>query len=210
MLKRQIEGVAEQILKYAEKEFLEKGFIDASLRDIAKNCNVSTSSIYTRFGDKAGLFDAVVSPVIEELNSWYILAQQEFHNLAPDIQVRDLFIYSADKITFFVDYIYDHFSVFKLLAAKSEGTKYSTFINDFVDSDVEYTVKYIEAIGSDVLSSGRITPELLHILSSSFYTGIFETVIHDMSREDAYIYVKKLRRFYICGWMDIFDNNDME
>ncbi|WP_353096143.1 TetR/AcrR family transcriptional regulator [Tissierella praeacuta] len=209
-MKRQIEGVAEQILECAEIEFLEKGFMDASLRDIAKSCGVSTSSIYTRFVDKAGLFEAVVSPVINELKLWYVDKQEEFHQADANIQVRDMFLYSNDKINFFLDYLYDNFTIFKLLTTKSEGTKYSTFINDFVEMDVEYTLKFVESIGSDVISSRRITPELLHILSSAMYAGIFETVIHDMSKEDARTHVKKLRRFFVCGWKDIFDNSDIK
>ncbi|CEO87386.1 hypothetical protein [Syntrophaceticus schinkii] len=38
---------------------------------------------------------------------------------------------------YFLDYIYDHVNVFKLLTVKLEGTKYSTFINDFVDAEVD-------------------------------------------------------------------------
>lgn len=206
-MKRQIEGVAEQILKCAETEFLQKGFMDASLRDIAKNCNVSTSSIYTRFGDKAGLFEAVVAPTINELYSYFVEGQEEFHRQTDaNTQVRNMFLYSGDKVNWFIGYIYDHFTTFQLLTIKSEGTKYSTFISDFVDMDVKYTVQFIDGIGSDVISSGRITPELLHILSSALYAGIFETVIHGMPREDAYIHVKKLRRFFVSGWKDIFDD----
>ncbi|MBQ8935374.1 MAG: TetR/AcrR family transcriptional regulator [Oscillospiraceae bacterium] len=209
-MKRQIKGVAEQILASAEQEFLKKGFMDASLRDIAKDCGVSTSSIYTRFGDKAGLFEAVVAPVVHELGSWYKGEQEAFHQIDPNLQVREVFLYSGDKIDWFLDYMYDHFTTFKLLTTKSEGTKYSTFINDFVETDIEYTLKFIEAVGSDVVSSGRITPELLHILSSSYYTGVFETVVHDMDRSNAHIHVNKLRRFFVCGWKDIFDNDTTE
>ena len=209
-MKRQIKGVAEQILASAEQEFLKKGFMDASLRDIAKDCGVSTSSIYTRFGAKAGLFAAVVAPVVHELGSWYKGEQEAFHQIDPNLQVREVFLYSGDKIDWFLDYMYDHFTTFKLLTTKSEGTKYSTFINDFVETDIEYTLKFIEAVGSDVVSSGRITPELLHILSSSYYTGVFETVVHDMDRSNAHIHVNKLRRFFVCGWKDIFDNDTTE
>ena len=66
-MKRQIEGVAEQLLDCAAKEFLDKGFADASLREIAKQCGVSTHSIYTRFQDKAGLFDAVVEQTLKDI-----------------------------------------------------------------------------------------------------------------------------------------------
>ncbi len=48
------------ILSCAKKEFLEKGYKDASLRVIAQEAGTSTGSIYTRFGDKEGLFEAIV------------------------------------------------------------------------------------------------------------------------------------------------------
>ena len=54
---KQIEGVYEAILSCAKKEFLEKGYKDASLRVIAQEAGTSTGSIYTRFGDKEGLFE---------------------------------------------------------------------------------------------------------------------------------------------------------
>ena len=39
-----IEGFDEAILIHAKKEFLEKGFAEASLRTIAQNAGVSTST----------------------------------------------------------------------------------------------------------------------------------------------------------------------
>ena len=60
------EGVYEKILDAAKKEFLSKGFRDASLRVIAREADTSTSSIYTRFNDKQGLFDAIIQPVGDE------------------------------------------------------------------------------------------------------------------------------------------------
>ena len=44
------------IVLCAKKEFFEKGYTDASIRTIAKNAGVSTSTIYTRYSDKEGLF----------------------------------------------------------------------------------------------------------------------------------------------------------
>ena len=55
-----IEGFDEAILSHAKKEFLEKGFAEASLRTIAQNAGVSTSTIYTRYSDKEGLFRFLV------------------------------------------------------------------------------------------------------------------------------------------------------
>ena len=53
---KQRPGVADKVLEYAKLEFLSKGFLEASLRTIAQEAGTSTGSIYTRFGDKEGLF----------------------------------------------------------------------------------------------------------------------------------------------------------
>ena len=68
VMAKQIEGVYDKLIECAKAEFLEKGFKDASLRTIAKNAGTSTNSIYVRFGDKAGLFDAIVKPHYETMS----------------------------------------------------------------------------------------------------------------------------------------------
>ena len=70
-----IEGFDEKILSCAKEEFLEKGYTDASIRTIAQNAGVSTSTIYTRYSDKEGLFRFLVEPVERKiygiLRSWF-------------------------------------------------------------------------------------------------------------------------------------------
>lgn len=199
---KQIEGVYEKVMECAKLEFLQKGFKDASLRTIANNADTSTGSIYTRFSDKDGLFNELVSPVVEGLKNWFWKDQEKFDHL-PVNKKRNMFDYASNKIIEFMDYVYDHFDTFKLLISCSEGTAYEEFVHDIVEMDVKYTIKFIEATGNDALVSGRATTELLHIISSAYYNGVFETVIHNMSRETAYIYIKQLRQFFQCGWMDI-------
>lgn len=62
-----IERFDEAILIHAKKEFLEKGFAEASLRTIAQNAGVSTSTIYTRYSDKEGLFRFLVEEAATKL-----------------------------------------------------------------------------------------------------------------------------------------------
>lgn len=80
-LAKQIEGVYEQILSCAMTEFLEKGYTDASLRDIAAKAGTTTGSIYTRFGDKEGLFEAIVGTHYRYLTEKFKNALAEFYKL---------------------------------------------------------------------------------------------------------------------------------
>ena len=60
-----IEGFDARIIACAKEEFLNKGYADASIRTIAQNAGVSTSTIYTRYSDKEGLFRFLVEAAAE-------------------------------------------------------------------------------------------------------------------------------------------------
>ena len=74
-----VEGFDEKILACAKEEFLEKGYTDASIRTIAQNAGVSTSTIYTRYSDKEGLFRFLVEPVAKGLKE---LLRQSFSDFS--------------------------------------------------------------------------------------------------------------------------------
>ena len=112
---KQIEGVYEAVLECAKKEFLEKGYKDASLRTIAQEAGTSTSSIYTRFGDKEGLFRAIVEPVAEEMRRMFLEIQENFHQLDDNVQQSEMGRYTSLHQMELLDYIYDHFDEFRLL-----------------------------------------------------------------------------------------------
>ena len=64
-----------------KKEFLEKGYTDASLRAIEAAADASTNSIYVRFGDKEGLFSSIVEPALHEMLERFIKIQEQFHQM---------------------------------------------------------------------------------------------------------------------------------
>lgn len=202
---KQMEGVTNRLLDCAKAEFLVKGYKDASLRVIAENANTSTGSIYTRFGDKEGLFNAIVKSAADSFENKFREEIDLFDRLPP-MDWEKMLEYTDKKNDILIDMIYEDFSAFKLLVCHAEGTVFSDFIHNIVEIDVEYTIKYIEAIGNDAITSKRLTPELLHMLCSSYWSGVFETVVHDMSKEDASFYICRLKRFFQCGWRDVFSN----
>ena len=60
-MKEQIHSTREKILEAGKKEFLEKGFRDASLRTIVKEAGVTTGAFYGYYKSKEDLFDALVA-----------------------------------------------------------------------------------------------------------------------------------------------------
>ena len=202
---KQIEGVYEAVLECAKKEFLEKGYKDASLRTIAQEAGTSTSSIYTRFGDKEGLFRAIVEPAAEEMRRMFLEIQENFHQLDDNVQQSEMGQYTSLHQMELLDYIYDHFDEFRLLLDGAEGTQFACFLDELVDIEVDYTYKYMEVIGCESVKSGLVTEDFIHIIVTAYFNGMFEVVRHNMSKADAVKYVKLLNRYQMQGFSTVFN-----
>ncbi len=202
---KQIEGVYESVLACAKKEFLEKGYKDASLRVIAQAAGTSTGSIYTRFKDKAGLFDAIVGPAADQLKDMFVEIQENFHSLDDSTQEAEMGEYTSRHQMEMLEYIYDHFDEFRLLLDCSDGTRFSSFVDELVDIEVEYTYKYMEVINCESVKSGVVTEDFIHIIVTAYFNGMFEVVRHNMSRDDARKYIRLLNRYHMQGFSTVFN-----
>jgi len=190
----------QRIIKEGKKEFLEKGYKDASLRNIVKQAGVTTGAFYGYFPDKAALFHALVAPAAEGLREFFIEAQQGFENLPAEQKISQLYSYTDQPLQYFLDFIYDHFDAFKLILCRSEGTEYARYIDSLVEVETDGTQKFINAIKQAGYSVNNIKPDLIHMLSSAYFSGIFETVAHDMSKEEAKEYIADITAFHRAGW----------
>ena len=201
---RQIEGVAERIVDAAKREFLDKGYVDASLRTIAAEADTSTNSIYVRFGDKEGLFSAIVEPVLNEMTERFIRIQERFHLMTPEEQAERMPKYADGGTSELIDYMYEHLEEFRLLLDASYGTRFHNFVDELVHIEVEYTYKFMEAVGYSDKFGDAVTQKLLHIVTTSRFESIFEIIRHGMSREEATEYIELLSRYHRCGFIEIF------
>ena len=120
-MRKESEGVTENLLASARKEFLEYGFHDASLRRISADSGVSTNSIYTRFGDKSGLFTAIVKEAADELMAIYSDSIKKAGEAADISRAEDAGDEGTDLV---LEYIYGHLEEFKLIFCCSAGTEY--------------------------------------------------------------------------------------
>ena len=197
---KRVEGFDAIILEQAKIEFLANGYEQASLRTIAQNASVSTSTIYTRFKDKEGLFKALIQPVADELFTYMDSYFNNFQNLDASSQEENREDYAQRGYGGFLDILYDHFDEFKLLVTSSTNGMYRDYLEKIVNLDVECTIQFLKATKNAAYLSGQLTNGFIHILTSGFYSGIFEIAVHNMSREESEQYFLALQEFYNRGW----------
>lgn len=200
---KQIEGVYERILECAKQEFLEKGYLDASLRTIATKAGTSTNSIYVRFQDKEGLFEALVGEQYAYFMNCFRKAQADFAGLPPESQPEHLSSISGWCMMEMLLYAYKHLDEFQLILTCSKGTCFSGMIDEMVEIEVKGTHDYLAVLKNLGRPAPPIDPKLEHILITGMFNAYFELIIHEMPLEQAKAYPEELRAFYTAGWMKI-------
>ena len=127
------EKLAADILSAGKKEFLEKGFQKASMRSIASSLAVTTGAIYRYYTDKEAIFEALVEEPAKELADRYRASQQKFAEMSLKEQLEGLPDVADHEYVWMVDYVYDHFDAFKLIACCSTGTRYEHYLDALIE-----------------------------------------------------------------------------
>ncbi|HFH8923222.1 TPA: TetR/AcrR family transcriptional regulator [Streptococcus agalactiae] len=195
-----ISETQKKILAVGKKEFLKKGFKDASLRIIVEEAGFTKGAFYGYYPNKAALFEAIVSDVADGLIEQFKAAQDAHFDLIPENKTLESRELSTKYLLHFVNYIYDYFEEFKLVICCSEGTKYEDYIHELVELEVSCTEKYYAILKEKGKMAGNVSHDLHHMITSAYFTAVFETIVHDMTREQAIKYVKELAVFFNSGW----------
>ncbi len=196
----------QKIQAAALAEFLDKGFLGASLRQIVKNAGVTTGAFYGYFSSKEALFASIVEPHAAALMGRFMEAQTSFAELPETEQPGHIGQESADYVHWMVDYICQNHEPVKLLLTKAEGTSYEHFVHNMVEVEVEYTLRYMEVLRRLGQNVPELNRSLCHIIASGMFNGLFEIVVHDMPREQAMRDVDQFRAFYTSGWLALMQS----
>ena len=111
-----------KILEIGKREFLEKGFKDASLNQIVAEAGFTKGAFYGYYPDKTALFEDLVDETAKELLTRFKAAQDDYFDLVPEGKAKDSLALSTQHLHEFVAFMYDHFDEFKLILCRAEGT----------------------------------------------------------------------------------------
>lgn len=197
----------ERIHIAAENEFLNRGFRQASLRNIVKTAGVTTGAFYGYYSSKEELFSDLVDASYRYLIDTYQRALSYFAQLPPEQQPEQMGKISGNCMREMLLYMFEHRNSFRLLLQCADGTRYAAMIDELVELEVESTHQYytvLEKLGHTVV---YIDERLEHILVTGLMNAYFEIILHDMSMDDAKRYLNELNDFYLAGWKKLWRSN---
>lgn len=200
----------ENLLKSAKKEFLEKGFMQASLRNICKNAGVTTGALYFFFKDKEDLFANLVQ---EPLNQLYQVMsshyEQEKEMTSIELNALEDFGEDIGIAKQIMHFMYQHYDEFYLILIKSQGSRFENCIDYFVDvSEKHYRImadKIAETMGTK-----KLDDYLIHWVAHMQIDAFVHLLTHEDAEEEAVKQIESIVYYIISGWFAMFqikDNN---
>jgi AcrR family transcriptional regulator len=194
-------SIDSKILENAKTEFMEKGFKKASLREICKRAGVTTGALYNRFSGKDDLFKALVKPTLDDIEDLTNYIKEYNYAYLDKGEMQTVWDMSEDTHKKWIDFFYDRYDGMKLLLCCGEGSKYSDFLHDFVQKNTKQTYEFMQEVKRREISINNLDVDELHILLTSYWSAVFETIIHDFSREKALRYCSNIVKFF--NWQNV-------
>lgn len=202
-MSRDFQQTHENLLDCAKKHFLDYGYERASIREICKDAHVTNGAFYNHFEDKEALFGALVDPVVQTVTEIYSDSVVRHFELVRADELKQLWKLSENTICRIIEYVYEYFDVFKLLLMQSAGTKYASFLDDVVRSDVRETQKLITELKNRGVPVHDLEDDEWHMLVHSYYSSIAEIVMHNYPKDAAIKYAHTLAAFFSSGWQTV-------
>lgn len=207
-----------KLLECAMKEFSEKGYMKASIRNICKEAGVTTGALYFFFKDKEDLFGNLVEETLFGLNN---IIEQHFMEEAIATEAlsgQEISIAALAAAQGFDDdmaiarevirYLFKHKEVIELLLTKSQGSCYENLPDQMVDKvEVHYTKMYIAMKGYK--SKKELTKEdkfIIHWMSHDQIDIFIHLATHCKNVKEGEKQMENMMVYMICGWYGVINN----
>jgi TetR/AcrR family transcriptional repressor of uid operon len=160
----------QKLIRSGRAEFLKKGYVKASLRDICKAAGVTTGAFYFSFESKEALMTAILDPVIADYEHMCAeLAQRE----EEDPSTAD------DNERQIMEYLSEHRAEAIILMERSEGSRYEGFRQKvYSQMQAAFTSYFSKFMGSEPDS------EMIRILVAMRLRGYMELIEGDYTVEE--------------------------
>ena len=187
------------LIEAAKKEFLEKGYNKASLRNICAKAGMTTGALYFFFDNKEDLYSSIVNPPIEELKRMIIEHFKEDRDFMTNIKSMDLGnLDHSDIAEMLVKHIYRNYDSFILLLSGSKDGALDEVIDEFVDLIEKSTVLMVK-------DSKFYTydPFMTHWMAHTTVDSVAHVIKHEKDENTAQKRIQSIMNYLVIGYIKL-------
>lgn len=189
----------QRIQAAAREEFLEKGFQNASLREIARKAGLTPSALYRHYPSKEAMFHSLVEPFLQELLGQTRQHEENAYENFDQTGSGEAMV-SDNAVRVFKTMISQHRDELRLLVCCSGGTQYENFVHELVTMETKETMRAFDHIRRSGVPIKPISEDELHVLLSAYLTAVLEPIAHDWPTDKALRCLDQVEEFFIPAW----------
>ncbi len=199
-MQKKKDEVRDLILEVAKKEFLEKGFAKASLREMARKAGISKGNIYIYFKNKDALFSELVNPVWSIIERSMTTEPEEIYLKSYGRNETKSFEEVIGKFKENVPFFYKNFDALKLLFTASAGSSMEDFRERISQLYAQSSQTFISALSQPESNySWDVTEMFIHTLASLYLRFLEEVIVHEPNPEELDKYIREIAVFVTYG-----------
>ncbi len=189
----------ERLIECAKAEFLEKGFAKASLRRISAAAGLTTGAVYFFFGDKNGLFGAIVDEPLRQITE--IISQHYMSENDEDFSVYEHTQGDHDGFAeLLIPVMYRDHDAVMLLLEKSAGSRYEGTLDSIIDMTERFYVRLAEKYAAAVPNK-KVNSYMLHWFCHMQINAFVHLLTHVRDEQQALRSIKPVMDMLVEGWM---------
>lgn len=196
------EDIQENILRVAEKVFFDKGYKDASMREIASRSGITVSNIYHYFTNKDEIFHTILKPVLNDL---YAMIYN--HNASQ--MTIDVFMdsdYQKASVQEYIDLVSEHRHRLRLLLFQAQGSSLENFRSEYTDLMTRtITVFFQEMKLKYPHLNITITNFFIHLNTVWLFALLEELVLHHIKKDEMQNFITEYIAFETAGWKELMN-----
>lgn len=188
------------ILEAARKEFILRGFKDASMRTIAKDANVGLSNIYNYFTNKDEIFLEIVSPARDEL---FAFVKEKHTEKYIDFNFMSTLAYQEETVDVYIQLLMKYKEEIRLLLFYSQGSTMENFRETLTEYLTDVSNNHKAIVKNHYPQVHEVSSFFTHTLCAFMVSIVGEIVTHDMDKHKIREFFREYFRFQIAGWREL-------
>ena len=198
------ENIKEKIIRSARREFLEHGYVEASLRVIAEKEGLTKGAVYSYFENKDALFCELTAPARSFIESEFQHEQCYYASKAKDA-LFDSYEANIQKFKSYAQAVLDNHESFKLLLFCAAGSSLQNYKERIIQL---YTQNFYKLLSfftkTESCHAGVINEMFIHTLATTYVSFLEEIVVHEPERKEVDDYVEQMAIFVHSGFEKLY------
>ncbi len=200
------EEIRAYILEVSKKLFLEKGYLNTSIRDIAKEGQITVGRIYVYFKKKDDIFIEIIKPILSNVEN-----MTYSDDLTEEVQEEKIAnLYSKERFRIYLDksfqFINQYKEEFKLALFQSEGFHKVDVRQEIIKAYTKNHKSMLKILKKrGYIKEEYFNESYIHTMAKLYISIYEEFIAKDMTEKEYKDYMEGMVDFLYYGNMGVIE-----